>query len=134
MKSRILYLIAVVIGLLFLLRFIQSSNEGFASGSGADTFTMYYADWCPHCQTVKPPFEEWAKNGFVTAAGRTVKVSKVQPEKEPEKVKGKTIKGYPTFILETSDGKVVEFKGDRTPDGYMKFLEEELAGIVKPQA
>jgi thiol-disulfide isomerase/thioredoxin len=135
MSSRIFYLIGIVIGLLVLLRFIQSSNEGFTGSGegGADTFTMYYADWCPHCQSVKPAFNEWAKNGFVTAGGRSVKVSAVQPEKEPEKVVGKNIKGYPTFILETAEGKVVEFKGERNPAGYMKFLEEELAGISKPQ-
>lgn len=116
-----------MIGLLVLLRFIQSSREGFASGAGADTFTLYYADWCPHCKTVKPAFNEWAKNGFVTVAGKNVVVSSVEPEKEPEKAKGKTIKGYPTMLLETSDGKVVEFKGERNPAGYMKFLEEQLS-------
>ena len=125
MKSSILYLLAVVIGLLVLLRFIQTSREGFTAG--ADTFTLYYADWCPHCKTIKPAFSEWAKNGFVTVAGKNVTVSAVEPEKEPEKAKGKTIKGYPTMILETADGKVVEFKGERSPAGYMKFLEEQLS-------
>lgn len=133
MKSKFLYLVGIVIGLLVLLRFIRSSQEGFADAKGADTFTLYYADWCPHCKTVKPAFQEWSKNGFVTVAGRNVACRMVQPEKEPEKVRSKDVKGYPTFMLETADGKNVEYQGDRTPQGWMKFLEENLKGLEKAQ-
>ena len=126
MKTRFLLLLGVVIGLLVLLRFIQRSREGFASGSGADTFTLYYAEWCPHCKTVKPAFQEWAKNGFVTAAGKQVKVRMVEQGEKPEEVAAKGIKGFPTFVLETAGGKTVEFEGERTPEAYLKFLEQEL--------
>ena len=135
MKVRFVYLVGVVIGLLVLLRFIRNSQEGFVDtpNKGADTFTLYYAEWCPHCKSIKPAFEEWAKNGFVTVAGRNIKVSMVQPEKEPEKAKGVKIKGYPTFVLQTAEGKTVEYEGDRTPEGYIKFLEENLKGLAKAQ-
>lgn len=134
MKARFWYLVAVIIGLLALLRFIRSSQEGFADViQPADTFTLYYADWCPHCQAVKPAFQEFGKNGFVTVAGRNVAVRMVQPEKEPEKAAGKTIKGYPTFMLETSEGKTVEYQGDRTPAGYIQFLTEQLGSLAKAQ-
>jgi thiol-disulfide isomerase/thioredoxin len=126
MKTRFLLLLGVVIGLLVLLRFIQRSKEGFQSGSGADTFTLYYAEWCPHCKTIKPAFKEWAKNGFVTAAGKQVKVRMVEQGENPEEVQAKGIKGFPTFVLETAEGKTVEFQGDRTPEEYLKFLETEL--------
>lgn len=128
MKTRFVYLIGVVIGLLVLLRFIQTSKEGFANdiAGAADTFTLYYAEWCPHCKTVKPSFQQWAKNGFVTAAGKNVKVRMVEQGEKPDEVAAKGIKGFPTFLLETAEGKKVEFQGDRTPDGYLKFLEEQL--------
>ncbi len=100
------------------------------SSQGADVFTLYYVDWCPHCKSVKPGFEEFAKNGFVTVAGKNVKVQAVECEKESEKAAGKPIKGYPTFLLETAEGKTVEFQGDRTPAGYLQFLEEQLASHV----
>jgi thiol-disulfide isomerase/thioredoxin len=131
MKTKFVYLVGVIIGLLVLLRFIRSSQEGFTdvSTKGADTFTLYYADWCPHCKAVKPLFQDWAKNGFVSIAGRNVACRMVQPEKEPEKAAGKEIKGYPTFLLETTDGKTVEYQGDRTPSGWIKFLEENLKGL-----
>lgn len=127
MKTRFIYLIGVIIGLLILLRFIQRSKEGFQSGSGgADTFTLYYADWCPHCKTIKPAFEQWSKNGFVSIAGKNVKVRMVEQGQHPEEVAAKGIKGFPTFMLETAEGKTVEYQGDRTPESYIKFLEEQL--------
>ena len=128
MKTRFIYLIGVIIGLLVLLRFIQTSREGFQNdiSGAADTFTLYYAEWCPHCKTVKPAFVEWSKNGFVTIAGKNVKVRMVEQSENPEEIASKGIKGFPTFLLETADGKKVEFQGDRSPEGYLKFLEEQL--------
>jgi thiol-disulfide isomerase/thioredoxin len=131
MKTRFIYLIGVIIGLLVLLRFIQGSKEGFANdiAGAADTFTLYYADWCPHCKTIKPAFKDWSKNGFVTAAGKNVKVRMVEQGENPEEVTAQGVKGFPTFILKTAGGKSVEFQGDRTPDGYLKFLEEQLQPV-----
>jgi thiol-disulfide isomerase/thioredoxin len=126
MKTRFILLIGALIAILLLLRFIQRSKEGFENSSGADTFTLYYAEWCPHCKTVKPAFEQWSKNGIVTIAGKNVKVRMVEQSEKPEEVAAKGIKGFPTFLLETADGKTVEFQGDRTPEGYLKFLEEQL--------
>ncbi len=128
MKTRFIYLLGVIIGLLVLLRFIQRSKEGFQNdiAGAADTFTLYYAEWCPHCKTVKPAFSEWGKNGFVTVAGKNIKVRMVEQSEKPEEIAAKGIKGFPTFLLETASGKTVEFQGDRTPEGYLKFLEEQL--------
>ena len=87
---------------------------------------MYYADWCPHCKTIKPVFREYSKSGVVTINEKQVFLSMVEVEQEPEKAKGKTIKGYPTLLLEKSNGETVEFDGERTPEGYAKFLEQNV--------
>jgi len=128
MKVKFMYLVGIVVALLILLRVIHASTEGFTDGSTGqkDAFTLYYAEWCPHCKSVKPAFAAWAKDGFINVGGKNVAVTMVEPEKEPEKAKGKTIKGYPTFILETADGKTTEYDGERNPAGYQKFLEEKF--------
>ena len=57
----------VVVGILVVygLYKLFSRYEGFSSGN---TFTLYYADWCPHCKTVKPAFESWMySQNMVTA-------------------------------------------------------------------
>jgi hypothetical protein len=54
----------------------------------------------------------------------------VNPDTSPELIKGKKIAGFPTFLLETTEGETVEYKGDRSTDGYMKFLNEKLGGGI----
>lgn len=133
MKTKLLYVFLAVLAVLVAVWYMTSRSEGFSgsmSSEGADVFTLYYVDWCPHCKSVKPAFEEFAKNGFVTVAGKNVKVRAVECEKESEKAAGKPIKGYPTLLLETAEGKTVEYQGDRTPAGYLQFLEEQLAPSV----
>lgn len=131
MKRNLLFLLGGTVLVLVLIRYLYM-REGFTgsagpiSTEGADIFSLYYVDWCPHCKSVKPAFEDFAKNGFVTVAGKNVKVRAVECEKQSELAAGKPIKGYPTLLLETAGGKTVEYQGDRTPEAYMQFLEEQL--------
>ncbi len=102
--------------------FRNSASEGFA---GENSFTMYYADWCPHCQRVKPLFTQFMGSGTVTVKGTPVKVAMVSPEQNPDAAKGVPIKGYPTFIL-NKGGQLIEFNGERTAEGFKQFLESNL--------
>lgn len=109
-----------------LIRYIHpDGSAGFESFESAPSFTMYYADWCPHCKTLKPVFKEWSKKGSVVIGSKTVFVEMVEVDTNPEKVKGKPVKGYPTILLE-KDGKFTEFDGDRTPAGWESWLAENL--------
>jgi thiol-disulfide isomerase/thioredoxin len=115
--------------LLLLLGIIYSQTlgvrkDGFASG--VDTFTLYYADWCPHCQAVKPAFKSWSSSGSTTVGGKTVFLSMVEADTNPEKLKGKPVKGYPTFLLEKADGTFKEFDGDRSPSGWAAWLAKNV--------
>jgi thiol-disulfide isomerase/thioredoxin len=104
--------------------------QGFQGAPAKNTFTMYYADWCGHCQQAKPAFTEFASKGTIKIGNKDCEIRMISPEKEPEAAKGKTIKGFPTFMLETVDGKTVEYAGERSVDGYMAFLNENLGGGV----
>lgn len=103
--------------------------QGFQGAPAKNTFTMYYADWCGHCQQAKPAFLEFASKGTVKVGDKECEIRLISPEKEPEAAKGKVIKGFPTFMLETVDGKTVEYSGERTVDGYMAFINENLGGM-----
>jgi thiol-disulfide isomerase/thioredoxin len=87
---------------------------------------MYYADWCPHCQKIKPEFKQFMGNGSVNVGGKNVRVDMVQPEKEPEKAAGVDVKGYPTFLYSDANGRVIEYSGPRTPNGFMEFLKTQI--------
>ena len=103
------------------------SRQGFQNPE-SNTFTMYYADWCGHCKKVKPAFEEFMKTGPITVGGTTCKIQMVSPEKEPDKAAGKPIKGFPTFLLETTDGQVLEYSGERTTKSFLEFINKNLSG------
>lgn len=132
--TKAILIAGAVIVLLALLGTIKvgASTESFVPGFGTagappvGKFTMYYADWCPHCQSVKPDFKDFAKGGVVTVNGRNVAVTMVE-ESEKEKMAGKPIKGFPTFLFETAEGQTVEYSGPRTRDSWMDFLAEQTA-------
>jgi thiol-disulfide isomerase/thioredoxin len=115
-----------VLGVALIYVWSRKSSEGFQDTAAAPsyTFVMYGVDWCPHCVSAKP---EFAKLGSTkTIGGAKVACVLVNPEKEPEKVKGK-VEGYPTFHLYDAQGSLVkEYSGPRNADGFEKFLAETV--------
>ena len=98
-----------------------------------NTFTMYYADWCPHCQSAKPEFKELVNKGYIGEGRTRCKVRMISVEENPEAVKAapKPVNGFPTFLLETPGGEVYEYQGSRNTEGYLKFLNEKLGGGIQ---
>lgn len=108
----------VVLGALVLYFLYRAlfSVEGFSSGP---TFTMYYADWCPHCKTVAPAFETWMSSQTLVTA------KMYEADKDSAKVKEAGVKGFPTFQLTKADGSVVECNA-RDASGWESFLKQNL--------
>ena len=101
-------------------------GEGFTTIEAAShSFVMYYADWCGHCQRAKP---EFAKLGSTMTIGeKTVKILAINPEENPDAVKGKEIRGYPTIHLYDPTGKLVqEYSGARDKTSFEQFLTSAL--------
>ncbi len=100
--------------------------SGFQGGSGAPTLYFVYADWCPHCQPLKKPFE--ALEGSVNIGGKQVNCVAIE-SKEKEKIRalGTEVRGYPTFLLDTGSGKEeVEPKGERSIESVLAAVKEML--------
>jgi len=126
--TKVILLSVVVVFLLAMIGVIgNGSVQGFIGGFGnagappVGSFIMYYADWCPHCKTIKPEFADFSKRGVVTVNGKNVAVAMIE-ESEKEKMAGKNVKGFPTFLYETAAGETVEYSGPRTRDAWMDFL------------
>jgi len=114
---------AIILALVLLGYWYFKSSEGF---EGSDTFTLYYADWCPHCKTIKPVFSEWSSKKSIEVNGKTVFLSMVEADAEPAKVSEAGVKGYPTFMLKKADGTSVEFNGERSASGWESWLKSNL--------
>lgn len=128
-NNRILIAAGLVVAILIILGLVKNMDgfadggSGAGAGASAPTFTMYYADWCPHCKTVKPAFQQFSKDGSVTVKGKTVFVSMVEEKEITSDVK---VKGFPTFVLKKANGATIESDADRTPDGWKAWLAENV--------
>lgn len=128
MRPSLISLIVLCVIILVFLYLASVSSEGFADNAGTNergTFTLYYADWCPHCQTIKPIFKEFMGGGSVTVNGKSVNCKMVE-EKQIQKGVDPDIKGYPSLLYSDASRKIVEFSGPRTADGFMQFLNQQI--------
>ena len=125
-KKYVIYGLVLVMVLAFGY-FVRRSGSVQGFQGGVDTFGLYYANWCPHCKDVKPIFDQWgASKGSVQVGGKTVFVKMFEESADKDKMSGKPVRGFPTFLLEKSDGTIVECNEDRTPEGWMKFLKANV--------
>jgi len=121
-------LIAIGIAILLVIVYVSRSQKQGFQNPNQNTFTMYYADWCGHCKKIKPEFEKFMKSGPINVNGKSCEIRMISPEKEPDAAAGKPIRGFPTFLMETTDGQVVEYKGDRSTKGFLEFINKSLSG------
>jgi len=138
MNWKLYAVVFVVLALLVAVAYIYGKNkQGFQNQSGPldkPRFTICYADWCGHCKAAKPSFEEISKDGQVTVANGsiivTVRMLNADDPNNKNEFKRLGVKGYPSLYLETTDGKVVEFSGERSTAGYLEFLNKHLGGGI----
>lgn len=102
-------------------------SESFDSNSKS-VFTMYYADWCPHCQAAKPEFKKILKYNKKNFGSKTLNIVMVDCEKNPELAEKAGVEGYPTFIYEEG-GKKEVYNGERNEMGFLGYLKEKIGNL-----
>ena len=142
--NKILILLAALL-CLYLLHKHYLAKEGFEASADdledqlreGKTLVMFYADWCGHCQKIKPIWDESAKEINESASNSGVKLIKVNCGKPNENESHKQImqkyeiQGFPTIKL-FEDGEVVQdFDGNRTKEGIRKFLGLDDNNVVE---
>ena len=129
---KIMLLVAIVVAILFYLSFLVSGGgmrfmESFTSlGATQNTFTMYYMNGCPHCETVLPEYRQFVASGQVETDGKKTSIRMLEqgdPQAAPE-LEANNVKGFPTFILSTAGGNNIEYKGDRTIEAMKEFISQ----------
>lgn len=124
---RIILIVAIVLAILcYLFVLVKGSRlDGFADlGEKDNVFTMYYMNGCPHCEAILPDFKNFVAEGQVVQPGKKTSIRMVEqgdPDTAKE-IETRNIKGYPTFILATKDGKYIEHQGERTISAMRKFI------------
>ena len=92
--------------------------------STTPSLVMFYADWCPHCQDVKPDMEKLI-NEFNTQ-GSKVNVAMIDADKFKNKVGNYNVAGYPTIKFFPNGpknySKFVDYSGNREYSKLKDFI------------
>jgi protein disulfide-isomerase-like protein len=88
---------------------------------------FFYADWCGHCKTFKPEWEKFVKkvSKDELLKGRVI-LSKYNSDKEKEVFNKYAIKSFPTVLLIDKDANIQTFNGERSVEGLLSFLNENI--------
>jgi len=78
---------------------------------------LAYADWCGHCKTFKPIW-----NDFKRKYGKVLDVRELNADKDGETIKEMNIQGFPTIFM-LKGGYRHEFEGQRNIAGLEKFVK-----------
>ena len=128
---RVALAVAVVVAILAYLGLLVSGGgmryDGFTGvGPNDPTFTLFYMNGCPHCEDIMPDFSKWAAAGQFLANDKSVKIRKLEREEAGPLLDQKNIKGFPTFVLTTADGRDIEYEGERSSSGYEEFILKNI--------
>ena len=109
----------------------SNTTAGESDSNGKDAELMlFYVDWCPHCKTAKPEWEQ-VKSEYEskTINGYRVIFTEVNCTNETPDIEKMVntykIEGYPTIKL-LKDGQVIEFDAKPTKANLEQFLNSVL--------
>lgn len=98
---------------------VGKNFEQVALDKSKDVLVEFYAPWCGHCKQLAPIWDQLGEKYKDHAKIVIAKIDSTANELEDIKVHGfPTIKFFPA-----GSDKVVEYNGERTLDGFVKFLE-----------
>lgn len=105
----------------------SNTTEGTGESNGKEAELMlFYVDWCPHCKTAKPEWEQ-VKTQYEgkTINGYRIIFTEINCTNETPDVEKMInqykIEGYPTIKL-LKDGQIIEFDAKPTKNNLDQFL------------
>lgn len=98
---------------------VGKNFDEVAKNADKDVFVEFYAPWCGHCKQLAPI---WTELGDKFADNDDIVIAKMDSTaNELEDVK---VQGFPTLkLFQKGTNKVVDYNGERTLEGFTKFLE-----------
>lgn len=92
---------------------------------------LFYMDMCPHCIMMKPAWRA-AKMAIDPKLVNIAEVEYSNLEKMPKEMQD--IRGFPSIKVYRGAKTVDEYLGERTPEGFMSFMQKYSAPPAPPSA
>lgn len=100
---------------------VATKFDEVAFDKSKDVLVEFYAPWCGHCKQLVPIYDKLGEKYKDSDSVVIAKIDATANELEHTK-----ISSFPTiFLYRKGDNEKVEFKGERTLEGFVKFLEGE---------
>ena len=110
---------------------LQSANNFKSETQKGYWIILYYANWCPHCQSMKPDWEKFVDK--YKSPSSNINVAEVESEylgMTGEQHKS-NVEGFPTIISCNRGNKTANFAGPRTTQDINKFANDIFKGVVR---
>jgi len=99
-----------------------------------DWMVLYYAEWCGHCQSMKPEWEKVISK--IKQSNQKVNIADVKSDFIQDLQHKPRIEGFPTIKMYNNGKEVAKFQEDRVADKMEKFAlsNSKSSNSVKPES
>ena len=116
--------IAIFLVIIFVSRETFTGRRQGFQNPNSNTFTMYYMNGCPHCESILPDFKKLVAAGQLTLNGKKTQFRMLE-QGDPaaaSELEARNVKGFPTFYLATANNNFIEYQGDRSASAIKDFI------------
>ena len=111
-------------------KMLEELNSNTNQNNDTKVFIIVLADWCGHCQNLKPEVEEFIthmnNNQNDYSEKNSIAVIKDTDIPNLDLLKNDEIMGFPHLALYGGSGKLKDYSGGRTKNDLLKFINKEF--------
>lgn len=82
---------------------------------------FFYTDWCGYCKQFKP---EWEIIEMELMNNPMIETVPINGDENKELVKSYSVPGFPTLMMEMSDGQIIPYSGNRDANSVLEFVSQ----------
>jgi protein disulfide isomerase len=98
---------------------VGNTFQALVTDSEVPVLIEFYAPWCGHCKQLAPTYAKVAK----AAAGQNVRIAQIDATANDFPQKTFSVQGFPTIYFARKGEEPKQYEGDRSFDGFAKFLK-----------